>query len=161
MPCAVRADAPPISVVIPVFNGERFLQEALDSVFAQDVPGLEILVVDDGSTDGTEAIARRYGARVSCIRQENRGQASATNVGIRLARAPLVSVLDADDVWEPGALAALQRDLVSAPDADIVSGLTRRSRDGRPLGDPFPGLFFGSSLIRRSMFERVGLQDER
>lgn len=150
-----------ITVVIPVFNGERFLQEALDSVLAQAVAGLEILIVDDGSTDRTEAIARGQGSRVSYVRQANQGQASAVNTGLRLARGAFVSVLDSDDVWAPGALDGLQREMAATHDVDIVSGLTSRYKDGRPLGEPFPGLFFGSSLIRRSVFDRVGFQDEQ
>jgi glycosyltransferase involved in cell wall biosynthesis len=150
-----------MSVVIPVFNGERFLSETLESVFAQDVDGLEIIVVDDGSTDGTAAIVRRYGARIAGIRQSNRGQAAAVNAGLRRARGAFVSVLDADDVWAPGSLAALRQEAMRSPGTDIVSGLTSRFKDGCPLGEPFPALFFGSSLIRRSLLDRVGLQDER
>jgi glycosyltransferase involved in cell wall biosynthesis len=161
MPVATRLGEASISVIVPVFNGERFLQDALDSVFTQDVSGLDLVVVDDGSTDGTEAIVRRLGSRVSYIRQTNQGQAAAVNNGLRHARGEVVSILDADDLWVPGAIAGLRREMAQEPGAEIVSGLTSRYKDGRPLGVPFPALFFGSSLIRRSLFERVGLQDER
>jgi glycosyltransferase involved in cell wall biosynthesis len=150
-----------MTVVVPVYNGERFLGEALDSVVAQGVSGLEVLVVDDGSTDGTADIARAHPASVSYVWQENRGQAAAVNAGLRRARGELVTVLDSDDVWAAGMLAVLQREMACAPEADIVSGLTSRYRDGRAIGAAYPALFFGSALIRRALFDRVGLQDER
>jgi glycosyltransferase involved in cell wall biosynthesis len=89
----------PVTVVIPVYNAERFIREALDSVRAQTMQPAEVLVVDDGSTDRSGVIAEAWGARV--LRQQNRGNSSARNAAIRATSQPWIAFLDADDVWEP------------------------------------------------------------
>jgi glycosyltransferase involved in cell wall biosynthesis len=102
-----------VSVVIPVFNGGRYLREALDSVLCQTLPPLEVLVVDDGSTDESAAIAEAYGPPVRVIRQANQGESVARNRGIDEAQGEWVGFLDADDIWLPGKLKA-QLSLASA-----------------------------------------------
>jgi len=92
---------PRVSCVIPVFNGERFLGEAIDSVLAQRDCNVDIIVVDDGSTDGTKGVARRFGERVRYVHQPNAGASSARNRGIKLASGDFVSLLDSDDLWHP------------------------------------------------------------
>lgn len=92
---------PLVSAVIPAFNAGRFLSAAIESVLAQTIPDIEAIVVDDGSTDDTAAVARRYGSRVSYLRQENAGVAAARNLGISVSRAELVAFLDSDDTWMP------------------------------------------------------------
>ena len=91
----------PVSCVIPVFNGERFLAAAIDSVLAQSLSEIEIIVVDDGSTDGTRDVLDRFGARVVYIHQANAGPASARNNGIRHASGEFIAFLDSDDLWHP------------------------------------------------------------
>jgi glycosyltransferase involved in cell wall biosynthesis len=88
-----------VSVVMPVFNGQKYIGAALESVLKQTYPHLEVLVVDDGSTDGSAAIAASYGSRVRVIRQRNQGSAAARNAGIGAASGDLVALLDADDAW--------------------------------------------------------------
>src|SRR5215468_11177635 len=101
--------APPaISVVIVCFNHGRYLAEAIDSVFAQTWTDRELIVVDDGSTDDTPRVVARYGDRLRSIRQDNRGAFAARNTGRGAAAASLIAFLDADDVWDPGALARLK-----------------------------------------------------
>jgi glycosyltransferase involved in cell wall biosynthesis len=95
---------PEVSVVIPAFNAAPFLAEALSSVLAQTVADHEIIVVDDGSTDDTPALLRRFIDRIRVLRQENKGVANARNRGISASLAPWVAFLDADDVWLPGKL---------------------------------------------------------
>jgi len=90
-----------VSVVIPCYNAAPFLQETLDSVLGQTVPPLEVIVVDDGSTDDSGAIAQSYGPPVRVIRQENRGESVARNRGIDEAQGEWVALLDADDRWLP------------------------------------------------------------
>jgi glycosyltransferase involved in cell wall biosynthesis len=94
-----------ISVIIPTYNRARLLGEALESVFGQEEPAFEILVVDDGSTDETVELLRSHGDRVRMLRQENRGPAAARNLGIEHARGDYVAFLDSDDVWFPWTLA--------------------------------------------------------
>lgn len=93
---------PQVSVVMPVFNGEAFLEEALDSVLAQTFADWELIVVNDGSRDGTAAIAERYAEkdrRIRVITQSNRGLAASRGVAVAAAQGALVAFLDADDVW--------------------------------------------------------------
>ncbi len=90
-----------VSVIIPCRNGAAFLREALDSVLAQTQPPREVIVVDDGSADGSGAIAESYGPPVRVLRQENLGPSAARNRGIEQARGDWLAFLDADDVWEP------------------------------------------------------------
>lgn len=90
-----------VSVVIPAFNAESFLGEALDSVLGQTARPTEVIVVDDGSTDGTRALVRRYSDAVRLVTQDNGGAARARNVGARQATGEWLAFLDADDVWLP------------------------------------------------------------
>ena len=100
---------PLISVVIPCFNSELTLRETLESVLAQSWPNLEIIAVDDSSTDNTHAMLRGYAIRdkrVRVVRQANAGCGAARNAGIRQARGQFIGLIDADDLWAPGYLAA-------------------------------------------------------
>src|ERR1700722_11062092 len=90
-----------VSCVIPVFNGERFLAEAIESVLAQSYETSEIIVVDDGSTDGTKTVAARFDQRVAYVEQSNAGPASARNHGIQRASGDFIAFLDSDDLWHP------------------------------------------------------------
>ncbi len=108
------------SVIIPTFNRAQCLPDALRSVFAQGVSGMQVIVVDDGSTDGTREVVSQFGGRVQYVYQENRGPSAAKNRGIALARGEFVSFLDSDDVWLPGKT-RLERELfMSHPEADVV-----------------------------------------
>jgi len=97
--------APRVSVVLPAYNAERTIGEALASVFAQTFRDFEVIVVDDGSTDGTRAVLDRWRTAITCVRQLNGGPGRARNAAIRRARGQLVAFLDADDVWLPDKLA--------------------------------------------------------
>ena len=90
---------PLISVIIPVFNGEDFIQEAIQCVLDQKYPDMEILVIDDGSTDRTRARIDVYSDRVSYIHQPNGGPAAARNTGLKMAQGEIIAFLDADDLW--------------------------------------------------------------
>ena len=92
---------PGVSIVIPVYNGEAYLREAVDSALAQTVPALEVVVVNDGSEDGTEAVALSYGDRIRYFRKDNGGVATALNLAVREARGEYVSWLSHDDVYDP------------------------------------------------------------
>jgi GT2 family glycosyltransferase len=101
-----RAWEPRVSVVVPLYNKEPYIGRALDSILAQTLAEIEVIVVDDGSTDGgAGVVSARRDPRVRLIRQDNAGPGAARNRGVREARADLVGWLDADDSWEPGYLA--------------------------------------------------------
>jgi glycosyltransferase involved in cell wall biosynthesis len=96
-----RAENPLVSAVIPVYNNELFVAEAIESVLAQTYSPVECLVIDDGSTDRSSEIAASYGSSVTVIRKENGGVGRARNLGAERARGKYVAFLDADDVWLP------------------------------------------------------------
>jgi glycosyltransferase involved in cell wall biosynthesis len=116
---------PQVSVVIPVRDGEQFLAEALDSVLAQTLSDLEVVVVDDGSTDGTPAIlaeVARRDPRLRVLRQEPGGLTVALNAGCSLATAPLIARMDGDDVMLPDRLARQAAYLVEHPEVAVLGG---------------------------------------
>lgn len=113
------APTPSISVIVPCHDAAAFLQPAIESILAQTHPALEVIVVDDGSTDGSARIAESFGPPVRVIRQENRGESAARNRGIEAAKAEWVAFLDADDLWLPTKLERQAEAIRSAP-ADVV-----------------------------------------
>ena len=162
-------DLPLVSVIIPVLNGERFLAAAVASIRGQRYPSLEIIVVDDGSTDGTVAVANALGGEVRVVRQANAGPPAARNRGLETARGDLIGFLDADDLWCEDKLNIQVGRFLADPDLDVVMGTTQVFRAAAPvddavaLGDPAgpPALLLslGSALFRRAVFERVGRFD--
>jgi glycosyltransferase involved in cell wall biosynthesis len=156
--------------VIPVFNGERFLGEALESVLSQTHPAVEVLVVDDGSTDGTRAVVEAHGDRASYLWQSNAGPAAARNVGIGAATGAFISFLDSDDLWHPEKLARQMARFQARPELDFcvthvqnfwmpeVAEEASRLRDRRYV-HPLPGYSSVALLARRSLFEAIGVFD--
>ncbi len=110
---------PTVSVVIPCYNGAPFLRETIDSVLNQTQPALEVILVDDGSTDDSAAIAQSYGPPVRVIRQENQGESVARNRGMDEARGEWIGLLDADDRWLPHKLER-QLDALHGASPDVV-----------------------------------------
>lgn len=178
--CAAADNLPFISVIIPVYNRESFIRLALDSVFSQSYPAerMEVIVVDDGSTDDTSDILKRCGRDIRYIRQENKGIASARNKGIRAARGEVITFLDADDIWHEERLEKVAGAFCRNPDIGIVyhpvslinaSGETvhenfytafgyREGLSGWVAKEIFSGRIFcgGSSFaFRRSIIDRV------
>jgi glycosyltransferase involved in cell wall biosynthesis len=118
-------DIPAVSVVMPVRNGEAFLREAVDSVLGEALPDLELVVVDDGSTDETPAILAEYGGRdprLRVHREEGDNLATALNRGFRLCRAPLFARLDSDDVCVSGRLQAQVQFMTAHPEVVLLGG---------------------------------------
>ncbi len=173
-----------VSVVIPAFNRKNALVRAVDSVLAQDYAGIEAIVVDDGSTDGTQEWADGIGdARVRCIRLEtNRGGGAARNAGILAARGRYVAFLDSDDEWEPGKISAQVKALeaeaaggnekvvvytrigVSRKNGRVETRPERGIRNGEPVGDYLfvsDGLIQTSSLLMTADLAREVMFDER
>ena len=160
---------PLVSVVIPVFNGERFLREAVQSVLDQKYSPVEIIVVDDGSTDGTSAVARSLGETVRYLHQTNQGPAAARNRGIEHAQGSLIAFADADDLWPPEKLELQLPYLINDTAIEIVMGRIQQVRlsktvngqtQAEEFAEPAFSVNLGSAVIRKSVFERVGLFDE-
>src|SRR4030042_2354962 len=109
-----------ISVVIPVWNGERFLAEAVEVVLNQTYPPHEVIVVDDGSTDGSAEVAKSFGALVRYHIQGKKGAATARNHGVELSQGNFIAFLDADDFWVKDKLARQMKIFLDHPDSDMV-----------------------------------------
>lgn len=141
-----------VAVVIPAYNAEKVLARALRSVLTQMLPPREVLVVDDGSRDGTSDVARSFGAPVRCIRQENAGVAAARNRGIAEATAEWIAFLDADDWWEPERLAWGVAVLDRHPELNWVAGRVRQVWPGDSVElDPAPARAF-AGLVDGDVF---------
>ena len=126
---------PKVSVITPVFNGERFIAEAIDSVLAQTLRDWELIVVDDGSTDATPVILAGFAdPRIRVIRQENGGEACARNTALDAATGKFIAFLDADDLYLPDGLAAMVGFLEGHPQFDVVySDGIMCDQDKKPL----------------------------
>ncbi len=113
---------PLVSVIVPAHNCAAYLPAALDSILTQQYPNLEVIVVDDGSSDGSAEIAERYGPPVKVVRQKNQGPAAARNRGATEAQGQYLAFLDGDDLWLPGKLVAQMKHLLAHPEIGIVYG---------------------------------------
>jgi glycosyltransferase involved in cell wall biosynthesis len=143
-----------VSVVVPAYNRADYLGEALDSALAQDYAAFEVVVVDDGSTDGTPAVLARYGDRIRVHRQANAGQSAAINRGVEMARGDLIALLDSDDAWLPGKLARQVPLLDAAPDAGLLyAALEFMDGAGRTITDPRPPRATPSGQVLAELLE--------
>ena len=174
---------PTVDVIIPAFNAEKFLVQALESVIAQDFGDWRILLVDDGSTDSTAEIAARYGRRLGdrllVITQPNAGLSAARNAALRAASAEFLAILDADDLWLPCRLTETLKAFAGRPEVGLSYGLVNRIDENGCVFAVFagnPGQAEGriaqaiymrrvdlpcpTVTIRRSLAKEVGFFDE-
>lgn len=167
-----------VSVVIPVYNYERYVAEAVASALDQTCPPEEVIVVDDGSTDRTGEVVRQFGDRVRYFRQENAGLSAARNRGIALATQPIVGFLDADDRWTNRMVERCVEALRTLPQEFALIATCRRliGPDGVPFGPEGPryeggreftagdlalrSRFTPAVMVRKCLFEKCGLFDE-
>ncbi|MEM6614518.1 MAG: glycosyltransferase [Cyanobacteria bacterium P01_C01_bin.72] len=130
---------PEVSVIIPAYNCEKYIVQAVKSVLQQEDCLKEIVIIDDGSTDGTEAILQPYDDRIRYVKQENQGVAAARNQGIAIAKADFIAFLDADDYFLPGKLSLQAEMLTKRPDIGIIhSGWQRVDHQGNKILDVRP-----------------------
>lgn len=158
-----------VSVIIPVYNGAAFLADAVESIQQQAYGPLEIIIVDDGSTDGTAETAACFSNSINYVYQSNQGPAAARNRGLKLARANIISFLDADDLWPANKLQRQLAFLADNPSVDVVLGLTQfmqlanaveSNSEFEKISDPRIFLNLGSAIFRKSVFNQVGLFDQ-
>lgn len=170
---------PRIAVILPTYNRAAHVGEAIDSILAQETPPEEVIVVDDGSTDDTLGVLARYGSAIRVVAKANGGAASARNAGAAVATADWLTFLDSDDLWRPGRVALLRRDLAGAgPDvvAHVANVLFRgvgEERDffaamrialapgevrqaDRPLALFLHSFFLIGAAFRRDVFAELG-----
>jgi glycosyltransferase involved in cell wall biosynthesis len=184
----MTTDTPLVTVILPAYNAQAHIAQAVASVLAQDYANLELLVIDDGSTDGTVEHPSLQDRRICVLRQQNAGPASARNLGLAHARGKLIAFIDADDVWLPGKLSLQVGYLQAHPDISIVFGGFQRwlvSSDSHsdvppcpqivstgytlthPSGWIYADLLLDSAvhiitaLVRKSVFDTVGVFDTR
>ena len=167
---------PLVSVIIPTYNRDWIVKEAIDSVLAQDFNDYELIVVDDGSDDRTPEILAAYEDQLTMIRQANSGVSAARNRGIAAAAGRLIAFLDSDDLWLPQKLSAQVKFFADHPDAVICQTEERWVRNGVRVNPKkrhlkFSGMIFERSLalclvspsavmIKRSLFKAVGVFNE-
>lgn len=169
-----------VSVLVPTFNRANYIAECLDSLLEQTMPALEIIVIDDGSEDGTAEVLKPYGQRIRYIRKDNGGKPTAVNLGLTLAQGELIWILDDDDVALPNAIASRVEALQARPDAGFVYSPHYYGHDGadgkihKGRAHPLPtctqdsflfelmkGCFFSlsSALVRADAYRVVGSFD--
>jgi glycosyltransferase involved in cell wall biosynthesis len=159
---------PLVSVIVPVHNGAGFIAQAIDSILAQGYHPLELIAIDDGSSDATAEILCRYADRVRYVRQNNQGPAAARNHGLHLAKGEIIAFLDADDRWPAARLRRHVSILAERKDIGLVIGPSRffldeaepqsvhRHIPPAPIVQPQ----LGSATFRRTLFDRVGRFNE-
>ena len=149
-----------VSVIVPVYNGALFVSQAIESILAQSHQPMEIIVIDDGSTDNTEDIVKRFGGLVRYQYQANSGTSVARNHGVRLSHQELLAFLDADDLWPADKLAKQVATLSDDESVDLVWGNVVEFVGLGPVtstnASPVPGHHPGTMLIRREAFARIG-----
>jgi glycosyltransferase involved in cell wall biosynthesis len=158
---------PLISCIVPVFNSEHYLGEALESILAQTYRSVEIIVVDDGSTDGSAEVVASYGEQITYLRQSTQGYAVVKNLGLRAAQGDFIAFLDADDLWHPEKLTRQMARLRERAEIDLcfthfqsfwmpeLAEEERRYRN-RTLSQPSSAWSICTLLVRCTAFEKFG-----
>lgn len=157
---------PVVSVILPVYNGEKYLAEALNSVLAQDYRPLDVIVIDDGSTDGSASIAKSYGSAIRYEYQSNKGLSFTRNRGVELAKGEYLSFIDADDLWTENKVSSQLSAFHSNPDVDMVFGTVQQfyspeikeqvQAQFRYIHETMPGYLAGTLLIGKETFHKIG-----
>lgn len=160
-------NTPLISCIVPVYNGEKYLADAIGSILGQTYKHIELIVADDGSTDKSCMIAESYGKQLNLIIQETEGPAATRNFGLRAARGDFISFLDADDIWHPEKLAKQIRTFRHHPNIDFCVTHVKMFWENHLIDEEnyyrnqfracsIPGYATTTLLARKSVFDQVG-----
>jgi glycosyltransferase involved in cell wall biosynthesis len=165
------AGNPLISCIVPTYNMERYIEEALDSILAQTYRPFEIIVIDDGSTDSTKVRVEKYGTQVRYYWTPNSGPSAARNVGLRETRGEMVAFLDSDDLWHPQKLERQMARFAARPELEyclshvklfwIAELKEEEEKYKNSARVQPPGYATTTLLARRAVFDRVGGFDVR
>lgn len=160
-----------ISVILPLYNAEEYIGEALNSILSQTLKPFEIIVINDGSTDKSLSKIELFGKKIKIINQQNKGAGAARNEGIKIAKGEYLAFLDADDVWLDNKLEEQFNYLISHPETEIVSGFVEQfispelsvedTNKLNPMLQNMPGYLPGAILIKKSDFLKVGFFNEQ
>lgn len=172
---------PLVSVVMPAYNCAPYIGAAINSVLAQSYKNIEVIVVDDGSSDGTPQVVAAYGSPVRLVQQGNAGAAAARNRAMAECRGELICFLDSDDVWAPSKIEWQVAQMLAYPDIDLVFSRFKRF-DGEPPSDLFASnagspsvewlgwyyqpllldsaIWIVTAMIRRGLWDKIGGFDE-
>jgi glycosyltransferase involved in cell wall biosynthesis len=142
-----------VSVIIPTYNYNRFIAHAISSCLDQTYGGIEIIVVDDGSTDDTRSVVNRFGDQIIYIYQENQGVSSARNTGLERATGDFVCFLDADDYLLPDAMESMAKVFADNPDVGIVIGQSYGKEEGN--GEPQWHGAWDQDRVSRTLYEKL------
>ncbi|WP_457936112.1 glycosyltransferase family 2 protein [Mesorhizobium sp. 10J20-29] len=150
-----------VSCILPVWNGEKYLVHALDSIFAQSHKAVDVIVVDDGSTDATCSICEQHAGTIRVVSQANAGPSVARNTGIEHAKGDFVAFLDYDDLWTPEKLAKQLAVFASHPEIGACVGYVQEFEDKddgsvKLRGDPIVGYTTGTAMLSREALQTVG-----
>lgn len=156
---------PLLSIIVPVYNSELFIEETLNKIYLQNYSNVELIIIDDGSTDNTAAIIKKKFPEANYHFQENQGHASAKNKGLELCNGEFIIFLDSDDYWEQNSLHSLSEFLLQNPNILIVEGKIRefitQNNEIQFISDAYYMSSFGTSMFRKEVFDSVGFFDER
>ena len=153
---------PSVSVIVPAYNGEKYLAEAIESIHRQNYSPLEIIIVDDGSTDKTAQITKNLKGNVKYNYQTNKGPAAARNKGLALARGEVIAFLDVDDLWPLDKLQNQIPHILDDPKLDVVLGrikvliLPGAAEVDSHSPDTQINVHLGCAIFRKSVFDKVG-----
>lgn len=159
-----------ISCIVPAYNSGKYITETLDSIFAQTYPAIEVIVADDGSTDGTQDIVRTYPQKVKLLTQDNSGPAETRNLGLLAAAGSFIAFLDADDLWVPEKLSKQMSRFENDPALDLCISYTQmfwpkhledeaEKYQNYMRSGPIQGYATTTLLAKRYVFDKIGVFD--
>lgn len=156
---------PLLSIIIPVYNSELFIEETINKIYTQNYSPFELIIIDDGSTDNTAEIIKKNFPETLYYFQENKGPSAARNQGLKMCNGELIVFIDSDDYWENNSLHILSDFLLKNPDILIVEGTLRefitQNDEIQFISEAYYMSNLGTCMFRKEVFDIVGVFDER